>query len=343
MNDKTPSGMPAFRPELQRLVDAGQRLLIYTATPDSALLAWDAALAAAISALADAPAKPQQGETITPPADLSSDVRKAEQLLTRLVNTLYPPGDHGRAHYLLRLASAVLDEVGRGVRPLVEPAAPAPQPHDGELPDWPADLPENPSALLKFIHENEPADTEGARAFRDGLTAVLREAQPQGEAAAWVGRVRIDSGEVHIVPRERNAEASPLVDGQRVYTAPPARQALKPLTDAARDVLAERQRQIEAEGWTPEHDDHEALADCGDAGHAEGRCGNASCCRGPAPPARQALTDAERYQWILTNSRNKALPMVRVLIMSRGQYVHRQGDDLTAAVDALRERLGQPR
>lgn len=28
------------------------------------------------------------------------------------------------------------------------------------------------------------------------------------------------------------------------------------LTDAARDVLAERQRQISAEGWTPEHDDN---------------------------------------------------------------------------------------
>ena len=27
------------------------------------------------------------------------------------------------------------------------------------------------------------------------------------------------------------------------------------LTQAARDVLAERQRQIEVEGWTPEHDD----------------------------------------------------------------------------------------
>lgn len=28
-------------------------------------------------------------------------------------------------------------------------------------------------------------------------------------------------------------------------------------TKAARDVLAERQRQIEAEGWTPEYDDRE--------------------------------------------------------------------------------------
>lgn len=32
-------------------------------------------------------------------------------------------------------------------------------------------------------------------------------------------------------------------------------QAVQPLTDAAKDVLAERQRQISVEGWTPEHDD----------------------------------------------------------------------------------------
>lgn len=31
-------------------------------------------------------------------------------------------------------------------------------------------------------------------------------------------------------------------------------------TDAARDVLAERRRQVEAEGWTPEHDDEHADA-----------------------------------------------------------------------------------
>ena len=31
------------------------------------------------------------------------------------------------------------------------------------------------------------------------------------------------------------------------------------MTHAARDVLAERQRQIEVEGWTPEHDDAHSL------------------------------------------------------------------------------------
>ncbi|WP_244109895.1 hypothetical protein [Burkholderia ambifaria] len=40
------------------------------------------------------------------------------------------------------------------------------------------------------------------------------------------------------------------------HSAPPAQVATRQgLTDAARDVLAERSRQIEQEGWTPEHDD----------------------------------------------------------------------------------------
>jgi hypothetical protein len=53
-------------------------------------------------------------------------------------------------------------------------------------------------------------------------------------------------------------------------------------TSAARDVLAERQRQIEAEGWTPEHDDQ----------HTDGSLAIAAACyaiadrdgRAEAPP-----------------------------------------------------------
>ena len=47
---------------------------------------------------------------------------------------------------------------------------------------------------------------------------------------------------------------------------PDARQA--DLSDAARDVLAERARQISAEGWTPEHDDQ----------HVDGEMAQASGC-----------------------------------------------------------------
>ena len=39
------------------------------------------------------------------------------------------------------------------------------------------------------------------------------------------------------------------------YTRAAAAPAPARVTDAARDVLAERQRQISAEGWTPDHDD----------------------------------------------------------------------------------------
>ena len=39
----------------------------------------------------------------------------------------------------------------------------------------------------------------------------------------------------------------------------------KRLSNAARDILAERQRQITAEGWTPEHDDHHTCGEIADA------------------------------------------------------------------------------
>ena len=37
------------------------------------------------------------------------------------------------------------------------------------------------------------------------------------------------------------------------------------LANAARDVLAERQRQVEVEGWTPEHDDEHSNGELADA------------------------------------------------------------------------------
>jgi hypothetical protein len=46
-----------------------------------------------------------------------------------------------------------------------------------------------------------------------------------------------------------------------VKTAQQAGAVLKPLSDAESDVLAERQRQISDEGWTPEHDDEHDRGD----------------------------------------------------------------------------------
>lgn len=53
---------------------------------------------------------------------------------------------------------------------------------------------------------------------------------------------------------EHTDDPIPNADGFVLYAAAPA-PAEVPMTQAATDVLAERQRQISAEGWTPDHDD----------------------------------------------------------------------------------------
>ncbi|SHI12508.1 hypothetical protein [Pollutimonas bauzanensis] len=57
-----------------------------------------------------------------------------------------------------------------------------------------------------------------------------------------------------------------LDSGDILADAPAASAALSaqpdPATAAARDVLAERRRQVEAEGWTPEHDDTHVNDEC---------------------------------------------------------------------------------
>jgi hypothetical protein len=65
-------------------------------------------------------------------------------------------------------------------------------------------------------------------------------------------------------------------DSHEVYAA---MRKSQPLTQAARDVLAERQRQIDTEGWTQEHDD----------AHTDGSLARAAaayclCAEGPPAP-----------------------------------------------------------
>lgn len=57
------------------------------------------------------------------------------------------------------------------------------------------------------------------------------------------------------------------------------------LTEAARDVLAERQRQISAEGWTPEHDDE----------HNGHEMAHAAACY--AYPELTALVGVKTWPW----------------------------------------------
>ena len=57
------------------------------------------------------------------------------------------------------------------------------------------------------------------------------------------------------------------------------------MSDAARDVLAERQRQISAEGWTPEHDDEHADGEMARAAACYARCAHVQMgAKAPLPP-----------------------------------------------------------
>ena len=73
--------------------------------------------------------------------------------------------------------------------------------------------------------------------------------EPHGEPA---GRVRIDRGEVHFVPRLRDADVAGFVDGQPLYTTPPALKR-EPLTDEQIAALVLR-TVYEGDASTPHRD-----------------------------------------------------------------------------------------
>lgn len=104
----------------------------------------------------------------------------------------------------------------------------------------------------------------------DGLPLVYRDPQPgfdvplttpqPSQQAATSGFVSVVPGSFvpnpemsTEVPGLTKGEAAQYLGQRKAFEA--SQQARQPMTDAARDVLAERHRQITAEGWTPEHDD----------------------------------------------------------------------------------------
>ncbi len=94
----------------------------------------------------------------------------------------------------------------------------------------------------------------------------------RSDCAGWAG-VRI------------TIEAVPMPDALPKHDQVVAPHTAKVLTDAARDVLTERRRQIEKEGWTPEHDDE----------HAGGSLAQAAACYALHAAGRDAW-DAQSYQ-----------------------------------------------
>lgn len=134
--------------------------------------------------------------------------------------------------------------------------------------------------LLARIAELE-ADNASLRGINSAQDKALAELESQLEAIGAGGVESLRKQAPQVVPDERAAfevwlGIKPCGAAHdfgwdawqaraALAAAQPAAQGMDAMTPAARDVLAERQRQISAEGWTPESDDRYAEGDMSDA------------------------------------------------------------------------------
>lgn len=109
-----------------------------------------------------------------------------------------------------------------------------------------------------------------AQVLRLEVDLYRAQADAQAEAREPIAWVTDDDRAITAAQKQRAlADGGATASSVRPYSIPcyavsaPADAGEARLTDAARDMLAERRRQVEAEGWTPEHDDqyqHGAIA-----------------------------------------------------------------------------------
>ncbi|AVS68169.1 hypothetical protein C8245_23120 [Paracidovorax avenae] len=193
-------------------------------------------------------------------------------------------GRNVRAEHLLHIGRAFEEAVFRKLRPWLD-AAPRPQADAGAVPEDLAylinDLDELASDLMYEGNQAMSAEMCSRAALIDRGVRSLRSlaAASQAPAAAVapaeaVHKAAVDhaheilgrllyhrDGDYFVNVNRAGAEAmhvstvSTIVHAALIGAAAPTQEAEDGLTQAARDVLAERRRQVEAEGWTSEHDD----------------------------------------------------------------------------------------
>lgn len=148
---------------------------------------------------------------------------------------------------------------------------------------------------------------------------------PQQEAQEPVAVIGADftifwAGHGPIAPIvERHA----LKVGSPLYAAPqplPAAQG-DALTQAARDVLAERQRQISAEGWTPEHDDEHDLGQLARA--AAAYAAQSRCAEDAELSCEPTIYWPWHRKWWKPNSRRGMLVKAGALILAEMERMDR--------------------
>jgi hypothetical protein len=101
------------------------------------------------------------------------------------------------------------------------------------------------------------------------------------------------------------------------------------MTDAARDVLAERKRQVQTEGWTPEHDDSHGMGEMARAAATYAMVGSAGVIdRGDGVPTTWPWS----AQWWKPSDRRRDLVKAGALILAEIERLDRAtGPDLAPA------------
>lgn len=109
------------------------------------------------------------------------------------------------------------------------------------------DMPEEGSTYLGVSADAAEPEAAPAAVAGSSISQVTEQMRAAGDHA-WMTSDGVDSGRVFwaMLAAAPTTQPSPASQGDA-------------LSQAARDVLAERQRQISAEGWTPEHDDEHDL------------------------------------------------------------------------------------
>lgn len=87
-------------------------------------------------------------------------------------------------------------------------------------------------------------------------------------------------------------------------------------TGAARDVLAERRRQVSAEGWTPEHDDQ----------HKTGELAKAATCYASVYPLAASYWPWD-LKWWKPSDRRRNLVKAAALILAEIERLDRKASE----------------
>ncbi|WP_423454343.1 hypothetical protein [Ottowia sp. VDI28] len=211
----------------------------------------------------------------------------------------------GMGMYYKNFALAVLARWGAA------PTQTAPQPAAHQ---WDTVL----HALWVLTEHNALHFGENHNTVIQGRAALATQPQEAAPAAAWEIRFRASPASVELTPFPGRAEEAKAL-GFEVHelvrrVAAPYQDAL---TKAAKDVLAERLRQINVEGWTPDHDDEEHLPDELALAAASYVCADA----GDAPPA---IWPWDRNWW-KPRDRRRNLVKSGALILAELERLDRAG------------------